>query len=258
MFRPLGRPLLLPVVGLVSALVVGACAGSAQGVPTWTFPPPIASVAPDALTAATSASSAPIASTAATSASSAPVGQTAPAAPSAPPNAALAATAVGSGIVTRLDLTIVTGDMIGHTEYPAFVPSDFTLPANSTVVVTITNFDNATPLPKGAENFATVSGTVGGTMTTTPIKAAYPNRPAGASRTLSGIDPAAASHTFTILALGINVPIPAMSRTTFTIHTGAPGTYVWRCFDPCGAGATGWGTAMAAKNGFMQGTLTVA
>ncbi len=258
MFRPLGRSLLLPLLGLASALVVGACAGSAQGVPTWTFPPPIANGAPGAPAAATSPSAAPTASTAATSASAAPVGQTTLAAPSTPPNAALAASAVGSGIVTRLDLTIVTGDMIGHREYPAYVPSDFTLPANSTVVVTITNFDNATPLPKGAENFATVSGTVGGTMTTAPIKAAYPNRPAGATRTLTGLDPAAVSHTFTILALGINVPVPALSRTTFTIHTGAPGTYAWRCFDPCGAGATGWGTAMAAKNGFMQGTLTVA
>jgi heme/copper-type cytochrome/quinol oxidase subunit 2 len=65
-------------------------------------------------------------------------------------------------------------------------------------------------------------------------------------------------HTFTIPALGINVPIAAHARVIFTIHTGAAGTFTWRCFDPCGAGSNGWGTAMAAMRGFMEGTLTVA
>ncbi|MHB8458973.1 MAG: cupredoxin domain-containing protein [Candidatus Limnocylindrales bacterium] len=233
------RPITLPALGILAALAVGACAGSAQQVPTWTFPP-VASAAPASAELAAGA------------------GRTTLAGPAAAPNAALATAGGASGIVTRLDLTIVTGDMIGHTEFPAYVPSSFTLPANSMVVVTITNFDNATPLPKGAESYAKVSGTVGGTMTSTPIRSAYPNGSAGTTQTLASLDPATVSHTFTIAALGINVPIPAMSRTTFTIHTGAPGTYTWRCMDPCGAGATGWGTAMAARTGFMEGTLTVA
>lgn len=239
--RPI-RLAALPALGLFTAFAVGACAGSAQGAPTWTFPP-VAAV-PAGVTAG-----APV------QAAAAPAGGALAAAASVPNGAPVASG--GSGIVAGLDLTIVTGDMIGHTEYPAYVPSDFTLPANSTVIVTITNFDNATPLPKGSEIYAKVSGTVGGTMTTAPIKAAYPNRAAGPSQTLAALDPAAVAHTFTIAALGINVPIPAMSRTTFTIHTGAPGTYAWRCMDPCGAGATGWGTAMSARAGFMEGTLTV-
>jgi hypothetical protein len=70
--------------------------------------------------------------------------------------------------------------------------------------------------------------------------------------------PQGVSHTFTILALGINVPLAAHARTSFTIHTGAPGKYAWRCFDPCGADPMGWGTAMAARSGFMEGTVTVA
>jgi len=230
----------LPALGLFTAFAVGACAGSAQA-PTWTFPP----VAPPTAAAAVPASASPV-----------PAGGAQAAAAGAPNGAPVNDS--GSGVVSQLDLTIVTGDMIGHTEFPAYIPSDFTLPANSTVVVTITNFDDATPLPKDAEVYATVSGTVGGTMTTAAIKAPYPNRPTGPEQTLSGLDPAAVAHTFTIPALGINVPIPAMSRTTFTIHTGAPGTYTWRCMDPCGAGATGWGTAMSARSGFMEGTLTVA
>ena len=79
-----------------------------------------------------------------------------------------------------------------------------------------------------------------------------------AAKTFSALDPAIVSHTLTIAALGINIPIPAHSRTTFTIHTGGAGTFAWRCMDPCGADPAGWGTAMAAKSGFMEGTLTVA
>ncbi len=156
-----------------------------------------------------------------------------------------------------LNITIVTGDMIAHTEFPAFIPADMTLPANSTVVVTVTNFDDATPLPKGSEQYAKVAGTTDGTATVTPIKQAYPNGSAGASRTITSLNPADVSHTLTIPGLGINVPIAAMSRETFTIHTGAAGTYAWHCMDPCGTGPTGWGTAMAAKKGFMEGTITV-
>lgn len=163
-----------------------------------------------------------------------------------------------AGPTTRLDLAVVTGGMIGHTEFPAFIPSDFTLPANATVVVTVTNLDDATALPKGAEQYLKVTGTDGGTMTVTPIKVPSPNGAAGATTTLSALAPAVVSHTFTILALGINVPLAAHARTTFTIHTGAPGTYAWRCFVPCGADPMGWGTAMAAKSGFMEGTFTVA
>jgi hypothetical protein len=164
----------------------------------------------------------------------------------------------GGSVPTRLDLTIVTGNMIGKTEFPAFVPSDFTLPAYSTIIVTITNLDDATPLAKGTEPYAKVSGTLDNLASVTPIKVTNPNSAGGATTSIGSLPPAAVSHTFTIAALGINVPIAAHARTTFTIHTGAPGTYSWRCFDPCGAGAAGWGTAMAAMRGYMEGTLTVA
>ncbi len=159
----------------------------------------------------------------------------------------------------RLDLTIVTGDMIGHNEFPAFLPSDFTLPANSTVIVTITNFDDATALPKGQESYASGEGTADGTFRVQAIDPKNPNGNKGEARTTTNLDPATGvSHTFTIKALGINVPIAPMSRTIFVIKTGAPGSYVWHCYDPCGDGADGWGTAMAAMQGFMEGTVTVA
>jgi hypothetical protein len=171
--------------------------------------------------------------------------------------AGMAGMASAGAPVARLDLTILTGGMIGHTEFPAFVPSDFTLPAHSTVIITVTNFDDATPLPKGAEQYAKVTGTLDGAATVTPIKAGDPNGSAGATKSVTSLKPADVSHTFTIPALGINVPIAAHARVVFVIHTGAPGRYDWRCFVPCGADPMGWGTAMAAKRGFMQGTLTV-
>lgn len=84
------------------------------------------------------------------------------------------------------------------------------------------------------------------------------NASAGAGRILTALDPAVVSHAFTIPALGIDVPIAAQTRVTLRFHTGAPGKYAWRCYEPCGAGPMGWGTAMAARRGFMEGTLTIA
>lgn len=240
-------------LSIVASAAIAGC--GSQAAPAWSFPPaavpvaaPVAAAAPAAPAAPEAALAAPV--VARVPASSAGAAQTGAAA-AAPGSATAAAPA------TRLDLTIVTGDMIGKTEFPAYIPSDFTLPANSTVVVTITNFDDATPLPAAYLTYSKVSGTVGNTMQVTPIDPKAPNGSAGPTQTLSGLDPKAVSHTFTIAGLGINVPVAAHARTTFTIRTGAAGTFAWRCNDPCGAGSSGWGTAMAAKSGYMEGTLTV-
>ncbi len=238
----------VPVLALGGlALALAACSGAASGA-TWTFSPVAAGT--------TTATTASVADAPAVQAA-APAAQAAAYAPTPQAPAAAAPAAQAPAVTTRLDLTIVTGDMIGKTEYPAYVPSDFSLPANATVVVTVTNFDDATPLTGGATVYAKAQGIVGGSFTVTPIDPKDPNGSAGPTQTLSALDPTQVSHTFTIPTLGINVPIAAHARVTFTIHTGAPGTYAWRCFDPCGAGNSGWGTAMAAQKGYMEGTLTV-
>ena len=230
----------LPALALTGlALAVAACSGATAGA-AFTFTPVAATTSTAEKVTPPDAHKPPAMATVA----SAPMAQAAAYAPA-------------PATTTRLDLAIVTGDMIGKTEFPAYVPSNFSLPANATVVVTVTNFDDATPLTGGAKVYATAKGIVGGTFTVTPIDLKDPNGSAGATRTLGALDPAQVSHTFTIPTLGINVPIAAHARVTFTIHTGAPGTYAWRCFDPCGADPAGWGTAMAARRGYMQGTLTV-
>ncbi len=238
----LNRTLTRLAIPVVAGLAFAGCGASRA--PDWTFAPVSVAGSGSAPAAAPGANSSSLADQPATSGAAA-AGVTTAAQLAAQP-------------ATRLDLTIVTGDMTGHAEYPAYIPSDFTLPAHSTVIVTITNFDDATALPAGMTQYATVQGTLGNTMQVTPIQVGDPNGSAGPTQTLGRLDPTQVSHTFTIPSLGINVPVAAHARVTFVIQTGAPGQFSWRCFDPCGAGSTGWGTAMAARRGYMEGTLTVA
>jgi len=157
-----------------------------------------------------------------------------------------------------LNLTIVTGQMMGAGALgPAYVPSDFTVPANSTVKVTVTDFDTATPLTGALTKFAKVTGTVGNVMEVQGINPLAPNTTVGGVHTLSALAPSQVAHTLTIAQLGINVPMAGQSRTTFVIHTGKAGTYQWQCMDPCGSGASGMGAPMGMQ-GYMAGTMTVA
>ena len=168
------------------------------------------------------------------------------------PTQSAAAMPVASTGVDHVNLTIVVGP-----KGPAYVPADFTVPAHATVVVSVMNFDGSTPLTGVLASHAQVSGTVGGTITVRPLNPADPNALAGAARTVRAVSPQLVSHTFTVPALGLNVPMLGQSVTTFTIHTGKAGQYPWQCFDPCGTGQGGWSGPMA-ETGFMRGTLTVA
>ena len=176
----------------------------------------------------------------------------------APPAASAAQLAATRTNVAPLheQLTIATPDMLGSKDLPAYMPSSLVLPANSTVVITIVNFDNATALPSGYEQFATARGIIGPLH----IQALDPTKPNDTSApvtTATALDPQqGVSHTFTIAALGVNVPVAPMSKVTFTIHTGKAGRYTWQCMDPCGSDPNGFGGAMA-EQGYMRGTLTV-
>lgn len=135
--------------------------------------------------------------------------------------------------------------------YAAYTPSTMvSAPADSLVSVTIRNFDlDATPLPAGSP-YVRVQGTVGGV--------AYADGVAYSSLALMNV-----AHTFTVPALGLNVPIPGHSSTrkryvtvTFQMRTGKAGAYAWRCFAPCGDGPDGQAGAMA-DDLYMRGTLVV-
>lgn len=181
----------------------------------------------------------------------------APVAASAPqPSAAQLAAARTAAHPLHETLVIATGDMLQDDDMPAYMPSSLTLPANSTVTITVVNFDDATALPAGSEKFATASGVIG-PVEVQALDSKNPNDTSAPVTKVTSMDPQnGVSHTFTITKLGLNVPIAPKSRTTFTIHTGKAGSYTWQCYDPCGSDPAGWGGPMATT-GFMRGTLTV-
>lgn len=136
-------------------------------------------------------------------------------------------------------------------DWPAYIASTpLTVPANSTVTVTIRNFDLGDAALAANSPLANVRGTVGDTALFN-------------GKHYSSLDAAKVSHTFTIPQLGLNVPIPgdapndaSFLTVTFSFHTGKAGTYTFQCYAPCGTGTGGFGGPMGSM-AYMKGTLTV-
>ncbi len=151
---------------------------------------------------------------------------------------------------TQVNLKIILNQPGYQKDWPAYAPNTLVVPAYSLVTVTIRNYDlGDTPLPKGSP-FSAVQGIEGGV--------AYAD-----GHAYTALAPDKVAHTFTIQQLGINVPVPGDTKTgkpyvevSFTFRTGAAGSYYFRCYDPCGMGASGWQGPMVTK-GYMLGTLTV-
>jgi len=137
------------------------------------------------------------------------------------------------------------GTFTSKEHWPAMAPSDLTFGKGDTVVLTIKEYDDApTALPAGSP-YGKVSG---GTMTVDGV--------AG-----TDVPNAKIAHTFTIAALGINVPLTkapegGVSTTVFTFTVDKAGTYTWSCMTPCGGGADGMTGSMATK-GWMKGNVIV-
>lgn len=153
--------------------------------------------------------------------------------------------------VAHVNLTIVAQKPGSSIQGPSYTPStSLTVPAHSLVTVTIVNADEGdTPLPAGSP-FSRVTGAVSGHATVDGL--AY-----------SSLAPDKVAHTFTIPGLGVNVPIPGDVpaghtgiTVTFSFETGAAGSYMWQCMDPCGSDPAGWGGPMRSM-GYMMGTVTV-
>ena len=156
-----------------------------------------------------------------------------------------------------LYLTLVSDAMTGKKDWPAYVPTDLTVPAHSTIAVRIVQFDDgAASLPDNSA-YAKVSGVVGGTATAQSVALTDPNNP-GAPTSYQELASKDVSHTFTVTGngLSLNVPLPVSSIVSFSFETGEPGTYAWMCMAPCGGEPQGLGGAMA-RPGYMQGTLRV-
>jgi hypothetical protein len=140
--------------------------------------------------------------------------------------------------------------------------TDYTVPANSIVHVTIYQFDT----PTGLRNafLAQVEGTIGGTATID-------------GKAVDTVEPEEASHTFAVPELGVFVPLPGVPeeskhiceeapcepatsdhRTiTFSFRTGKKGRYRWQCFVPCAAGFVNGNGGPMQTLGYMGGFIDV-
>lgn len=138
------------------------------------------------------------------------------------------------------------GTFTGIDGWPAMAPADIHVRAGATVVVTIKEYDDMVTSLADNSPFLHV---MGGTEIVN-------------GKRITSVSNTMIAHTFTIPALGINVPLPMASmRGPATIRfifraPATPGTYQWLCVTPCGTGPYGISGAMHA-NGWMRGYLVV-
>jgi len=139
--------------------------------------------------------------------------------------------------------------------------TDYTVPANSVVHVTIYQFDT----PTGLRNpfLSQVQGTEGGTATID-------------GKTVNAVEPEEASHTFAVPELGVFVPLPGVPEESkhlceeapcelnmdhrtisFSFRTGKKGRFRWQCFVPCGAGWYFGNGGPMQTFGYMDGFINV-
>jgi hypothetical protein len=148
------------------------------------------------------------------------------------------------------------GTFTGKDGWPAVAPANIHVRAGARVVLTIREYDDmVTPLADNSPFLEVMGGkeTVNG-------------------KRVTSVSNQQIAHTFTVPALGINIPLPIAgmggpmgsmnggdgpTTVRFTFRAPAtPGTYLWLCATPCGTGPYGISGAMA-MNGWMRGHLIV-
>ena len=134
-----------------------------------------------------------------------------------------------------------------------YAPANFTVPANTELRFTITNYDTGQNPVSSAD--ATVSGTVG--------DCEYLNAtPTALGPCVKSVNPGFVAHTFSFVSgpyAGFNVPIPSAATVppggvgasvTFFAYFNQTGAFTWNCLAPCDPYSM-------ATDGFMTGTMTV-
>lgn len=176
-----------------------------------------------------------------------------------------------------VNLTVQTLGSYGHAPHPTWVTYEtmdpttgrwqhkttWQLPAHTLVNVTIYQYDSGSPLRN--QEWGQVQGTIGGTATLNGASFTNFN-----SNTGNGV-----GHTFTIPALGVNVPLVGVNPNlnlcgaapcstssphntlTFSFRTPGPGSYSWQCFVPCGLGYLYGNGGPMSTQGYMGGILEV-
>ncbi len=138
------------------------------------------------------------------------------------------------------------------------------LPAYTRIDVTVLEYDGGHALRN--QVWAKVQGTIGGVMTLN-------------GKTVRQVSPQTAygeTHTFTVPALGLNVPFAGVNGNSptfcttapctpshvhnvikFSFMTRAPGQYHWQCMFPCAAGYLDGNGGPMQTLGYMDGFLKV-
>ncbi len=162
-----------------------------------------------------------------------------------------------AGMVTE-SMRIETGAMDGLPGWPRYTSDTgapltgiaWTVHRGETVTIKITSYDDGAAPLMGVQIqlFDHVRGTLGGTELVD-------------GKALSWMPNQEIAHTFTIPALGLNLPIPAAptggSVTVVARFTPErTGAFVWQCYAPCGSSDSGMGGPMSAM-GFMEGKVRV-
>ncbi len=159
------------------------------------------------------------------------------------------ATPAVRGHVTEVMKILTTGNLPGTGNQPQYTNADWTVHVNERVTVKIISFDDGTAPLMGSQMMYdhVVGSTTGDELV--------------AGRPVSSVSDTNVAHTFTVVGLTFNMPIPAAptGKSVTVEATFVPtktGTFTWQCYAPCGAGTNGMGGAMATMK-WMEGQIKV-
>ena len=146
-------------------------------------------------------------------------------------------------------MKIVTGSLSGFGDQPQYTNPNWNVHVGERITVKIVSFDDGTaPLMGSQMLYDKVDGSTTGQETV-------------AGHAISSVSDTNVAHTFTVVGLSFNMPIPAAptGKSVTVIATFVPtktGTFTWQCYAPCGAGTNGMGGAMSTMK-WMEGTIKV-
>ncbi len=176
-----------------------------------------------------------------------------------------------------VNLTVQTFGAIGTGPHPTWVSylvkspqgqwvhsTDWELPANTVINMTVIQYDSGSPLRN--QQWGQVTGTIGNTASVNGKALSQYDSNSG-----NGV-----GHTFTVPALGLDIPLVAVPSTsknicgtapcassfdhntiTFSFKTPGAGNYSWQCFVPCGLGYLFGNGGPMSTQGYMGGFLKV-
>ena len=158
----------------------------------------------------------------------------------------------------------------------------FSVPANTTVNVTIYGYDGCTPLRNNF--YSEVQGTIGGTATVTQFdqhgKQYTDPQTSGTRSVINGWSDCNVGHTFAIPSLGVYVPVASpnaplsannLCGSSPCVTSGNPyalekfsfkspaqgGVFRWQCLVPCGGGYLDGNSGPMQTIGYMMGEMDV-